>query len=325
MTLSNFALLGIIEAFCALLCILVVFIILYRKANGRIKRLRTQRAQLKETTVFLLEKVNETKSETYPDLLTERVEEVVLYFNRISPGEPLTLQNSTEPAARVAVLRNYFLQGEIKADGIANPTEKWNQLTNSLEPVIDCLSTASGSNLSEDLKEKWAELCDAAIVLWEEQSTESEDNFVVLMQLINSELGFEHLIIPDKKGNEYATESKSNETRGKVDGVMASLEDQKDLIANLISQRNSAESEVTIKMDELKRLERFMKESEVCITLLEDELNGLHAEMGGLTKKAKSAKKLQEKIDDFEEECTQMISCIESLEKQNDDLRAQTG
>lgn len=182
-TLSNFVMVGIIEAFMLLIVGLVFVAFLYRRAQNRNRLLSTQLKQLKETTIFLLEKVNDTSK---PNVIAEPEQKVVL-----------------------------------KA------------------PV---------ASIKQDSK------------------------------------------------------------------------NYKDMITKLLAEKDEALSEVSIKVDELNKLNNFLAESDVCMKLLEDQIQCLSIE-------ASDQKiQLEEKNDlihDFTRESMERLACIEALEDDNKQLRDQ--
>ncbi len=218
-TLSNFVVIGIIEAFMLLLVCLAFVTLLYRRAQNRIMLLGTQLRQLKETTVFLLEKVN-----------------------NFAPGSDTeSTPAATNPASKA-------------------PSE------NSLVPETKTQSASQPAEQAEKTRDGASELA--------------------------------------------------------VAGLKEDADNQKKLISELLAKKDAAESEVSIKVEELKKLERYLQESEVCIKLLEDEIDELH-KGSSENQDSKQIDEMKKLIQNFTRESSEMLASIESLEGDNERLREQ--
>jgi hypothetical protein len=97
---------------------------------------------------------------------------------------------------------------------------------------------------------------------------------------------------------------------------------QKELIQRLLQQNSDAESEISVKASELQKLQQFHRESEVCIRLLEDELNAAHDELDAMRVQVKENKEMKTLIRRFTQESSEMLTCIETLEQEIATLNA---
>ena len=326
-TLSNFVVLGIIEVYALFISGLVVLVVYNHSLSQKITRLRNQLIKLKQN---LKDKTGAkspiTKKKSFLD---NEIESTSNKFSSIAPGQDITNYQENNIPEQIASLRYHFLSAEQGAIQSSNEEEKWASLQNSLLPIIDLLKASpedkdrveeSRGDL-ERLKENWSELCVAALEMWKEKSTESEDNLMALFQVINSDLGFDQLKIPYRKPASEQSRQEYNKNVDAVNKLKHSADENKKLNMSLLDQKDAAESEVSIKTEALQRLQRFLNESEVCIKLLEDELEALRKP----SEEPSEVKDLKNLVQNFAKESGEMLTCIETLEKENAELRMQLG
>ena len=324
-TLSLYVLIGIVEVFFALLVTIVLLIVFHRRSKQRVKLIKTQLTQLKEAAKDLVPS-DDSESLGYADHLTKEIDETRVQFNQFSDADEITLEPGQPDATRLAALRYLFLQAEMEADQVSG-SKKWDLLARKLEDIV----IGSGSPeppaskpvaaVDQDLLEKWPELCDAAVQVWGDRSRETEDNFIALMQLINSDLGFDEIEISERKTETQKRMAKHN-SKVDLNKIKDIAQQQKQIISNLLSERNAAESEVTVKVDELKKLQRFLNEGEVCIKQLETEITSLQGILAEERTRSEECNDMQDLLQNFARENSEMLTCIETLEKQNKALRS---
>jgi hypothetical protein len=324
-TLSNFVILGIIEVYALFISGLLVLVVYNRSLTQRILRLRDQLIKLKKTPSA---KASATASKIVEkSFLENEIDSASSMFASIAPDQDIKNYSGTDVPEQIASLRYKFLISEQNASKTASDKDKWDSLQDSLLGLVEQIKeqakteiqVSGGEQKADKLNENWSELCLAAVQLWDEKSTESEDNLMALFQVINSELGFDQLKIPERKSPSERRRQEYNKSVDTVIQLKNSANENKKLILSLLNQKDAAESEVSIKVDELQKLQRFLNESEVCIKLLEDEMEELRAQAENPTE----IKELKDLIQNFAKESSEMLTCIETLENENAELRAQ--
>ncbi|MBL4680892.1 MAG: hypothetical protein JKY88_09235 [Pseudomonadales bacterium] len=325
-TLSNFVVLGIIEVYALFFGGLIVLIYYNRSLGQRINKLRTTIQTLKQHLSQKKTKPTEAK----PDFLESAIAETEKRFRSIAPDKEISLNEELELTALLAALRHEFLNTENNATKIQDNEKKWEALDNSLSTLISQLQSTSSDTSHSDasadnLKSSWQDLCKAAINMLDQRSSETEDNLVALLQVINSELGFDQLEVPERKSLSEQRSAAYNHNVEAVNELKESSGENKMLIATLLSQKDAAESEVSIKTEALVKLQRFLNESEVCIKLLEDELEDLRADLKAEKNIPNDTKELQSLVQSFAKESSEMLTCIDTLERENTELRNKLG
>ena len=199
--LSELAVIGVLEAYLILALGLVVFIILNHKLRLRVKTLTSWLDQLKVKTAELLAERSPDDAPRYLDYLENESSLTKKRFEEKHPDKPLTFNSGNSPDENLVTLRHLFLDAEMKASAVSDESEKWAQLNQSLEPIISHLGTDpvpfDKEVSTSDLSSKWQELCEAAIYTFESNNNEARDAFINLLQIINNELGFDEINIPD--------------------------------------------------------------------------------------------------------------------------------
>jgi len=108
-----------------------------------------------------------------------------------------------------------------------------------------------------------------------------------------------------------------------LDNLKSVAEEQKELIAMLLRQQTDAESAINIKVSELESLQRFHRESEVCVRLMEDELDTANHEIETLKSQVSEVGDMKALIRRFTQESSEMLTCIDTLEQEIAELQAQ--
>jgi len=337
-TLSNFVVLGIIEVYALFVGGLIVLIYYNRSLGLRISKLRATIQTLRQR----LSQKKTKSAEAKPDFLENAIAETEKRFRSIAPDKEISLNEELELTAFLTALRHEFLSAENIATKIQDDEEKWEALNSSLSTLISLLQSTSSdaSHLdtpldtpldtspdtsADNLKSSWQDLCNAAINMLDQRSSETEDNLMALLQVINSELGFDQLQVPERKSLSEQRRAAYNHNVEAVNELKESAGENKKLISALLSQKDAAESEVTIKTEALVKLQRFLKESEVCIKLLEDELEDLRADLKAQKNISNDIKELQSLVQNFAKESGEMLTCIQTLERENTELRSKLG
>ncbi|MBV1879598.1 MAG: hypothetical protein KUG79_18290 [Pseudomonadales bacterium] len=347
-TLTDTTLIGMLEVYLLLIGIITTAIYLYRRTKKRTQRLKIQLDQLKQTTLDLLDKVNHNRAR-YKDLLLGERQNTQSYFNESSPGADINCQQQQSTPAQAIALRFQFLDSEITALNAADESQHWDLIINNMNQIADANfmhsdtsnqptqqnetdpdqpatttpdTEKSGLSDIDALKESWPTLIKATQHFVEEYSTHAENKFIKLLQAYNTQLGFEKFDPPSKKSATEKSMAKHNDNID-INKIRDASEQQKNLIANLLSQRNAAESEITVKAAELERLQHYVIESDTCSKQMEDELSASYKEIDALNKKLGATNELEDALQQHIAEKDTMKICIETLEIENDSLRAQ--
>jgi hypothetical protein len=286
-------------------------------------------AKLKSATSVLAKEANAVGRAFYYEHLSDEIEKTQQLFEKVSPGEELGIHEGQENSSRAIALRHMFLQIERETQSIPGNDEKLVQLTETLNEIVSDIQAADNDSPQRtDRVKQWTELCDAAISVIHDPSTRAEDELIMLLQQVNSDLGLGELVIPDRKrqtpdhyliaddlpdDKHQRLNTQIEDTQFTTDQHFAldnnfnvdlhKLKDltgrQKVAINNLLNQRNEAESDVTVKVNELQRLQRHLKESELCVAVLEDEINALQRQLAGLTLIIRENKSMQDTTKRF--------------------------
>jgi chromosome segregation ATPase len=99
-------------------------------------------------------------------------------------------------------------------------------------------------------------------------------------------------------------------------------DEQKEMIAMLLRQQTDSESAINIKVAELESLQRFHRESEVCVRLMEDELGTANTKIETLLAQVADVGDMQALIRRFTQESSEMLTIIDGMEKEIDSLQA---
>ncbi len=323
-TLSEIVVLGILEAFGVLVLGLFVLLFLNHRLHKRGGNLKTQLSQLKETTVFLLEKVNEYSANTYSLFLGRAVESARADTEGfVDPQDPRFSETQSE-AEKATLIRYLLLDAELAVEDEPNDDAKANLRASRLSAIVQDFEAAGATNGhsssidEEELKNKWVYLCDAAMDLISTRTTQSEQDLIEIIHKINKDLDLDDLTMPTRKKS----------STGTVEHVREESDRNRDLITRLLNDRIAAEAEVNVKVSELERLERFLKESEMCVAQLEADYDGALEEIKQLKEggnQGSDTEEMQRTIDRYTQESTEMLICIETLEQENPDLKSQLG
>jgi hypothetical protein len=267
-TLSSFVVLGIIEVYALFVSGLLVLVVYNRSLRQSIINLRTQLIKLKKT----LRKDSTTipKETKDPSFLANEIGATSTKFSFLAPDKDIEKYQENDIPTQVASLRYQFLLAEQNATKSTTDDEKWTSLQTSLLSIIEqikaeCGDVAETRDFSghdkNPLKENWMELGNAALLMWDEKSSNTEENLMGLFQVINSDLGFDQLEIPARKPPSEQKRQAYNKNVDTVIKLKHSADENKKLIESLLTQKDAAESEVSIKTSELQKLKRFFNES----------------------------------------------------------------
>ena len=138
-----------------------------------------------------------------------------------------------------------------------------------------------------------------------------------IVQVINQDLGMDAIQLPERS-------VKAGANAKNVEQVRVDADRSREVITKLLAERNAAEQEINIKADELEKIQRFLKESEVCMGLIESELHETQQELKNLKNANEhDPAEMQNLIQRFALESSEMLACIETLEKENLSLKSQ--
>ncbi|MFT4720326.1 MAG: hypothetical protein ACI9SB_001495 [Candidatus Azotimanducaceae bacterium] len=242
------------------------------------------------------------------------------------------------------VTYNFRLRGRIKTlDG-------WlEQLKDKTQQLIENAQANEGeSGLTMHIvRNVWPSFVKAALGLLAGDARTHRASFVNTLEELNQSLDFPELEIPPRVPGELAheedatpsakkTKNPSNvddaapspakgNTAGGVDlGSLKTVADeQKELIAMLLRQQTDSESAINIKVSELESLQRFNRESEVCVSLMEDELDTANTEIKALQAQVADVGDMKALIRRFTEESSEMLTIIDGMEHEIASLQAQ--
>ncbi len=324
-TISEFVVIGLIEVFAVLLLAVGLLLFLNHRLHAKGGSLSTQLRQLKETTKFLLDKVNEHGKQTYSFFLGKAVEEAKAESEDLLDSSDLQFTADQTEQDKASVMRYLLLEAELAAENEENVQAKVELRAAKLKAIVQDIeavhtpipeSKAGSIELDEaDLKQKWGYLCEAAVDLVVNRTMQSAEDLIEIIQVVNSDLGLTKIDLPERARG------------GDVSHVQEESDRTRDVIAQLLAERNAAEAEVQIQVSELERLQRFLKESEMVITQLEGDFNNAQQEIEKLRSSGDSEDpaEMQELIKRFTQESSEMLICIETLEQENSDLKHQLG
>jgi hypothetical protein len=185
-------------------------------------------------------------------------------------------------------------------------------------PLLKAPSEGSIELDEADLKQKWGYLCEAAIDLVVNRSAQSAEDLVDIIKVINSDLSLADIIMPERELN----------TSDSVIHIKSETDRSREVIAKLLSERNAAEAEISVKATELERLQRFLNESEVVITQLESDYHAAEEALQKLKESSSGGEdvaEMKQLIERFTRESSEMLICIDTLEQENSELKAQLG
>ena len=333
-TLSEFIVIGILEVFAILTLAVCVLMVYNHRLHKRGGSLATQLTQLKDTTKFLLDKVNNHREMSYGSFLGLEIPDAKNKVSQFFESDELHFQREHTPKNKADIMRYLLLEAEIAAEAETDTEAKKTLRETRLSDIVSNFENASctvdstptnsapepGNEIDEaDLKQKWRYLCDAAVSLVHQRTYEAEGYLIDIVRVINADLNLGDLDVPEPKEAKLENSQQTNQLRLDSDR-------NGDMISKLLSERNSAEARVSIKAEELEGLQRFLKESEACLDLIEDELETAQQALV-LSKKSSEHDpgEMQALIQRFARESSEMLMCIQTLEKESAELRGQAG
>ena len=325
-TLSEIVVAGLLEAFVILLVALVLVLLVNHRLHKRRSSLATQLSQLKDTTVFLLDKVNEYSQHTYAFFLDKAVAEAKADSEQLLDSSDTSFTSEQSEVEKAALIRYLLLEAERSAEQEPDHQAKTELRASKLKAIVHDLAASNqqesipeNTALIDDpeFKSKWGHLCDAAIELIATRSNSSEEDLIDIIRVINADLDLDEIMMPAKK-----------EQHGDVVHVREEADRSKELIAKLLAERNAAEAEISMKVTELERLQRYLKESEWCMNQLDEDYQKARAEIKKLkeaSENSSEASEMDDLIQKYNRESSEMLVCIETLEQENSDLKSQLG
>ena len=333
-TLSQFVVIGILEVLAILVLALGALLVYNHRLHRRGTSLATQLTQLKDTTRFLLTKVNEFRENTYASFLSNEIDSAREQVVEFIIDDELHFLSNQEAPDKANIMRYLMLQAELAAeDETIDEEEKQARRAGRLTEIVSDFERAAVSKNEEtdtppsddgeidtaDLKQKWGYLVDAALALVQQRTFQSEEDLLDIVQVINTDLKLDAIQLPELG----TVKSANSETVAKIKG---DGDRSREVITKLLAERNAAEEQISIKAEELEKIQRYLKESEVCLELVETELRDTQKELQ-LCKAASEHDpvEMQNLIQRFTNESSEMLLCIETLESENSDLKSQLG
>ena len=333
-TLSQFVVIGILEVLAILVLALGALLVYNHRLHRRGTSLATQLTQLKDTTRFLLTKVNELRENTYASFLSNEIDSAREQVVEFIIDDELHFLSNQEAPDKANIMRYLMLQAELAAeDETIDEEEKQARRAGRLTEIVSDFERAAVSKNEEtdtppsddgeidtaDLKQKWGYLVDAALALVQQRTFQSEEDLLDIVQVINTDLKLDAIQLPELG----TVKSANSETVAKIKG---DGDRSREVITKLLAERNAAEEQISIKAEELEKIQRYLKESEVCLELVETELRDTQKELQ-LCKAASEHDpvEMQNLIQRFTNESSEMLLCIETLESENSDLKSQLG
>lgn len=327
-TISEFVVIGIIEVLAVLLLAIGLLLFLNHNLHRRGKNLTTQLHQLKETTKFLLDKVNEHSKRTYSFFLGQAVEEAKAETTEfIDSDDPHFSSDQTE-IEKATLMRYLLLEAELAAENEPDSDAKAATRSSRLAAIMHDFEASTPDKTGQkegtveldetDLKRKWGQLCEAAVDLIVNRSAQSADDLIGIVKVINADLALGEITVPKR-------EPKGS---GEVIQIKEEANRSREVIAKLLAERNAAEAEVNVKASELERLQRFLNESEMVISQLEGDFQNAQAELENLRGQSSDdadTAEMKQLIERFTRESSEMLICIETLEQENSELKGQLG
>lgn len=333
-TLSEYVVIGVLEVFAILTLAVCALLIYNHKLHKRGTSVTTQLHQLKDTTRFLLDRVNEFGKISYASFLRQELglakDRVIGFF----VDEELHFHSEQTCDDKAAIMRYLLLEAELAveeepddANKEALRNGKFNDIVIDFEhargamvaTVAESKPATASIDEAPDLKQKWSYLCDAALSLIRQRTFQAEDDLIDILRVINKELGSKQLKIPER-GEVKGAHSQTLEL------VRQEADRNREVISTLLDERDAAEAEVNVKAEQLEKLQRFLTESGLCMDLMESEIHETQKSLDVLKKAgAEDPAEMQALIQRFSHESCEMLLCIETLEKENSALKAQLG
>jgi hypothetical protein len=241
------------------------------------------------------------------------------------------------------VTYNFRLRGRIKTlDG-------WlEQLKGKTQKLVENVQANEGESdpSIHSAHNAWPGFVKAALGLLAGDARTHRASFVSTLVELNQSLDFPELEIPPAVPSEMADEknatppeektknfgdlddaaphAKGNTAGGvDLDNLKTVADEQKELIAMLLRQQSDSESAISIKVSELESLQRFNRESEVCVRLMEDELHTANTEIETLQAQVADVGDMKALIRRFTQESSEMLTIIDGMEHEIASLQAQ--
>jgi hypothetical protein len=223
------------------------------------------------------------------------------------------------------VTYNFRLRGRIKTlDG-------WlEQLKDKTQKLVDNVGVNEGESgpTISIVQNAWPGFVKAALGLLAGDARTHRASFVNTLVELNQALDFPQLKIPREAPSDVddaAAPRDEGNTAGGVDlgNLKTVADEQKELIAMLLRQQTDSESAINIKVSELESLQRFNRESELCVRLMEDELGTANIEIETLQAQVADVGDMKALIRRFTQESSEMLTIIDGMEHEIASLQTQ--
>ncbi len=196
-SLSEFAVVGVFEAFLVVFVGVVVLLFYNQRLRAQIESGQKKIRKLKQTAIILKSNVEASKKKTHIPYLTRELKKSQVQFEALAPGKQMSL-NLDSNKSGTAVLRHFFLAGEVRSTKAENEQARWEKLESHFLPLIKLLASTSdrGSEIDIFDRNRWADLTDAARRVLTDGSAESQEQLGKLIKSTSRDLGFDEAELP---------------------------------------------------------------------------------------------------------------------------------
>lgn len=202
--------------------------------------------------MFLLEKVNEYSQHPYSFFLDKAVAEATSETELMLDKSSTDFHPEQSETEKAALIRYLLLEAELEAEGEEDEALKAELSNTKLKAIAHNLEAATQNDANTDsiggidevtFKNHWGHLCDSANDFIIRHSSDSEEDLIDIIRVINADLQMDEVIVPSRK-----------EQNGEVVHVREESNRSQELMAKLLAERNAAEAEINMKITELERL-----------------------------------------------------------------------
>ncbi|MBV1876146.1 MAG: hypothetical protein KUG79_00755 [Pseudomonadales bacterium] len=227
MVLSEFAVVGVFEAFLVVFLGVLVLLFYNHRLRQRITNSQKIIAQLKKPGFSHPSQegsTNHNKKEPlrkkeyeqekvpaenqYIPMTYREIKKTQIYFQSIAPGESMSLDMACTKST-TASLRHLFLCAEVLAEKAENEQIKWQTLETRLKPILKKISdnpasagtdidTNEATEANQDLLNRnlYANLADAAASILTDCSLDAQQKLIDTITSTSETLGFDDITIP---------------------------------------------------------------------------------------------------------------------------------
>lgn len=344
MELSEWVIFTGVEALFVLLILCCLLLFHAKGLKTLIIALQKKLAQALRDLKKARSEASEKASDDYKSQIEVQISETESFHAQLEPGCAIEddISSDTPPNRRVAAIRHHFLCAEKDALGGSTGDTNWEALGEryyrlldaaSSEPVEQQRESASYEEQQTEI-ERFKRLFTTMEGQWQNAKEQAEKYYAQLLVVIGdsedpeftalksaAEIQIQQFSMPI-----HSTKSQPSPTaihpNADVSALKAINSQQKNQIQELQQRLQAANSDAeraalaTDLEQQLTKQLRFMKESEVCINLLEQELSDAMQRLNVLEKNKPQAESASKHI----EEKMSLINKISALENDNEQL-----